>query len=322
MLDSIGRNIDYLRISITDRCNLRCVYCMPEKGVQMLPHEEILTYAEITRLAKIFGELGINKIKITGGEPLVRKDVEQLINDLYADDNIHDVTITTNGIALPEKLAALYAAGVRSYNISLDTLDDKKYHCITRFDQGKKVKQAIDMLLTYPDVNIKINAVMTKGMEEDCVALARYAKDHDIKVRFIELMPIGEGLHLQPLYEDDLKQLLTAAYGPLEVVKGIKGNGPCHYVKAAGFKGAIGFISSMSHKFCSSCNRLRLTCDGYLKPCLQYESKVDLKCLLRNGASDDKIKEEIIMCIKNKPKCHEFENIKETDIRGMSKIGG
>lgn len=322
MTDGFGRNIDYLRISITDRCNLRCKYCMPEDGVQMIDHDEILTFDEIEHLVRLFAQEGIRKIKITGGEPLVRKDVEVLIKNLYAIEGIEDITITTNGVLLDEKLDALVEAGVDSYNISLDTLSKNKYEAITRCACFDKVEKSIFDIIKRGNLNVKLNAVPMKGMEEDCLALARLAKDYDVKVRFIEVMPIGEGSSLNGLFEDKLMRMFEEEFGELKPLTHVRGHGPCHYVSGKDFKGAIGFISSISHKFCSSCNRLRLTCEGFLKPCLQYDLGVDLKTMLRNGESDEVIRAAIADCIKNKPRCHEFESMNLTDSRVMSKIGG
>ena len=328
MLDEYNREIDYVRISVTDRCNLRCVYCMPEKGVEFIPHEEILTYEEIICLCQSFAKLGISKVKITGGEPLARKNLPYLIKSIKDIEGIKNITLTTNGVVLADQVDKLVKAGIDSINISLDTLNPKHFKTLTRFDKIEQVKKGIKETLKYKNVTLKLNCVpLNTENSEDILDLVSLAKDNLIHVRFIEVMPIGMGRELEGFTEDEIKQLISERHGTLTPYEVSLGNGPAHYYKVEGLKGKIGFISAVSHKFCSSCNRIRLTSDGYLKNCLQYASGLDLKKILRTGASDEKLIEEIALAIANKPKEHHFIEYKEDnpdDIenRRMSQIGG
>lgn len=325
MLDGQGRNIDYLRISITDRCNLRCVYCMPEEGVKCLSHSEILTFDEIERIVRVMAERhGFKKIKLTGGEPLVRLGCAELAKRLKSIEGITDVTITTNGVTLERDMPALYDAGIRAVNVSLDTLDRDRFKELTRRDELDSVLGGIRKVMEYPDVTLKINCVPISGHDEDLVALASIAKHNPIHVRFIEVMPIGYGKRFKQKNEDDIIKVLEKHYGELTPDNGTYGNGPSHYFSAEGFLGKIGFISAISHKFCSSCNRIRLTSEGYLKTCLQYETGVDLREILRSGGDDDTLAAAIEKAILEKPICHSFFDEKNgpEEERGMSQIGG
>ena len=322
--DSFGRNIDYLRLSITDRCNLRCVYCMPEEGVEMITHTDVLRYDEMIRICRLMAELGMKKIKVTGGEPLARKGVESLIRDLKQMDGIEKVTLTTNGVELAGKISALHEAGVDGINISLDTLDRELFREITRRDVLEKVLEGIDAVLQYPDIPLKINCVPMGKEEQDLVKLAGLAKDKMLHVRFIEMMPIGTGKDYCFLSEGDIRRQLEAVYGPMKPYKKVQGNGPCQYYELEGFQGKIGFISAISHKFCDECNRIRLTSQGFLKTCLQYNKGKDLRTLMREGASDEVIKAAIMEAIEAKPRAHQFHDaqIVEENSMGMSQIGG
>lgn len=324
MLDQRGRKIDYIRISITDRCNLRCVYCMPKEGVKLLPHDEILSYDEITYIVRCMALLGVKKVKITGGEPLVRRECDRLIRDLKQIPGIERVTLTTNGVLLKEMADKLAAAGIDAINVSLDTMDREQYAQITRVDCLNETLEGIKAVLAYPQIRLKINCVPTDYNRDNLCAIAGLAKEHPIHVRFIEMMPIGYGKQFEFCSEDMVKQLLCEAYGPMKSFDGILGNGPSHYFSLDGFKGKIGFISSLSHKFCGQCNRVRLTAEGFLKCCLQYDSGVDLKKMLREGAREQDIEEAIREAIWRKPESHHFkEEILETDEqRSMSQIGG
>ncbi len=324
MLDLYGRNIDYIRISVTDRCNLHCSYCMPEGAVKWQKEEEQLQPEEIVRLSKLFSGLGIKKVKLTGGEPLLRKELPFLIRHLKKDCHMEEVTLTTNGIFLKKQLDGLLQAGIDGVNISLDTLDRELYYKITGKDALPDVKIAIEEASERKDLLLKLNCVLINQTEEDLFSIANLAKERKIAVRFIEQMPIGFARGTQTLKEDTVKQLFEKKYGTLLPVTEKCGNGPAHYFTVKGFAGSIGFISALSHKFCDTCNRVRLTSDGFLKPCLQYETGTDLKKLLRLGADDDAIREEIRKTIKSKPQCHQFEGGKNenTEHRNMSEIGG
>ena len=319
MKDRLGREIDYIRISITDRCNLRCGYCMPECGVPSVSHDMILRFDEIVRLVKIFCSLDIKNVKITGGEPLVRKGAVGLIKDIKAIDGIEKVSLTTNGILLSENLNALAEAGIEGINISLDTLDRQKYMKITGFDGLNTVLKVIDECRAFPEIRIKINAVTLDDYNRDEICtLADFAADMGVTLRFIEMMPIGLGTGFGGYNQDEIMTVLEEAYGPAKTINEEVGSGPAKYYSFEGLKGRIGFISPISHKFCRSCNRIRLTSEGLLRPCLGSEMGTDLRNPMRDDASDEELASRICEEIMNKPAGHCFE---ATDSL-MSKIGG
>lgn len=324
MIDEYGRTIDYIRISIIDRCNLRCVYCMPEEGVETVPHAEILTYDEIERLAGILASLGIRKIKLTGGEPLMRKGVIGLIRKLKGTDGIEQVTITTNGVTLEGQMEELAKAGIDGINLSLDTLDSQVFEKITRRQCFEQVMRGFRAALSYPEIPLKINCVPMGISGQNIADLAELARNYPVHVRYIEMMPIGLGKQFDFCSEDSILEELKGRFGEYQVCEEKLGNGPGHYYSFEGFQGKIGFISALSHKFCSSCNRVRLTSQGFLKTCLQYDTGTDLKILLRGGASDERIREVIRDTILQKPSGHQFtEKAKEHgEMHMMSQIGG
>lgn len=326
MVDLCNRTIDYIRISLTDRCNLRCVYCMPEEGVEDLPHSKMLTYEEIFRLCRCFASLGIHKVKLTGGEPLVRKGVPYLVEQLKQIEGIDQITITSNGILLKSQMEQLVKAGIQGVNISLDTLDREKFARLTRFDQLGQVLEGIETALSYPDISTKINCVplWDKDIDKTVIQMTELAKESSLHVRFIELMPIGMGRTFKSYGEEALKGIIEGVYGPLKPFQEVLGNGPCAYYSLEGFKGKIGFISAVSHKFCGQCNRIRLTSDGYLKNCLQYSSSVNLKEKMEQGISDEALTELIYETIQKKPTGHQFGKAVqgEGEEKKMSQIGG
>lgn len=325
MLDKLNRKIDYLRISVIDRCNLRCVYCMPEEGIESIPHDEILTYDEILRICEIVSELGIRKIKITGGEPLVRKDIVNLIRDIKNIDKIEQVTLTTNGILLHEMLDDLYDAGIDAINISLDTLNKDNFKKITRRDGLEKVLMSIDKAYDL-GIRVKINCLAIRDFNlSELVEIASFAKDREIDVRFIELMPIGFGKKYTQIDNDEILSILESRFGTFEIVTEKRGNGPAKYYRNQNMKGCIGFISAISHEFCESCNRIRLTSSGFLKLCLHYNKGIDLKEPIRNGISDEDLKKLIHDTIWNKPISHKFGHASEEqdiELKNMVQIGG
>ena len=325
MLDKLNRKIDYLRISVIDRCNLRCVYCMPEEGVESIPHEEILTYDEILRICETVSQLGIKKIKITGGEPLVRKDIVNLIRDIKNLDKIEQVTLTTNGILLYDMLDDLYDAGIDAINISLDTLKEDNFKQITRRDGLEKVLMAIDKAYDL-GIRVKINCLAIRDFNINELAdIANFAKDREIDVRFIELMPIGFGKKYTQIDNDEILSILESNFGTFEPVTEKRGNGPAKYYKNKDMKGCIGFISAISHEFCESCNRIRLTSNGFLKLCLHYNKGIDLKAPIRSGISDEDLKVLIYDTIWNKPLSHKFGHTngeKDIEVKNMVQIGG
>lgn len=324
MLDIYNRKIDYIRISITDRCNLRCIYCMPEEGIKLIDHKEVLSYEEIIRLCRQFAKIGISKVKITGGEPLVRKDVHKLIKAIKEIDGIDNVTMTTNGILLENVIDDLVNAGLDAVNISIDTLREDRYREITRLGDINKVMRGIKKCLTYKNLKVKINCVPIKGEnEEELLELINLCKDNDISIRFIEIMPIGLGRNMKGFTDEEIIEIVERNIGKLTPYHGKLGNGPSNYYSLEGYKGKIGFISAVNHKFCESCNRVRLTCEGFLKACLQYSIGTDLRELLRSGKSDEEILEAIKNTIYNKPEEHSFNLIIEKEEqKGMSQIGG
>lgn len=325
MIDKLNRNIEYLRISVTDRCNLRCVYCMPEEGVENIPHNEILSYDEILRICKCVSTLGIKKIKITGGEPLVRKDIVSLIKDIKKIDGIEQVTLTTNGVLLYDMAEDLYKAGIDSVNVSLDTLNRDKFLKITRRDKFKNVSMAVDKLVNL-GVRVKINCLAIKEHNlDEIVKIVQYSKNNNIDVRFIELMPIGYGKNYTGISNEVILRLLEEQYGKFEKIKEKRGNGPAVYYSNEEFKGCVGFISAISHEFCETCNRVRLTANGFLKLCLHYNKGIDLKDHLRNNITDEDLRNMIRKAIENKPLGHNFyhdSDMNNIENKNMVQIGG
>lgn len=324
MIDGYGRTIDYIRISVTDRCNLRCTYCMPEKGTLSVPHEEILSYEEIIDLAGIFASLGIHKIRLTGGEPLVRKNLSFLVKKLKQVSGIHQVTLTTNGIFLYDQMDELAAAGIDGINISLDTLNPQLFEKITRRNGLEDVLQGFHKALEYPQVPLKINCVPMGIEGQNITDMAMLAKKYPVYVRYIEMMPIGLGKQFVGQSEEAVLRELKLRFGEYQNFEKVPGNGPGHYYQFEGFCGKIGFISAVSHKFCDSCNRVRLTSGGFLKPCLQYETGIDLKKLLRQNESEECIRAAIEDTIRKKPHGHQFGKKQDgnTENRMMWQIGG
>lgn len=296
MEDTFRRNIRYLRISVTDRCNLRCKYCLPE-DVEFYPQEHILTYDEIYRLARIFAVLGVDTIRITGGEPLVRRDCVDLIGDIKKLPGIQKVRITTNGVYLPENIDRLASMGLDGINISLDTLDPVLFKEMTGYDKFDKVWQGIMGALEH-NIKVKINCVLVKGMNEhEIMPLTKLAEKYPIDVRFIELMPIETACasnQLKGVHADQVMDIIRYTYQDVVADSEERGLGPAKYFKSPTMKGSVGFIDPMSHGFCANCNRLRLTSEGFLKLCLYHEDGTNLKDLLRNGASDQSIELAII----------------------------
>ena len=324
MIDGYGRTIDYIRISVTDRCNLRCTYCMPEKGTLSVPHEEILSYEEIINLAGIFASLGIHKIRLTGGEPLVRKNLSFLVKKLKQVSGIHQVTLTTNGIFLYDQMDELAAAGIDGINISLDTLNPQLFEKITRRNGLEDVLQGFYKALEYPQIPLKINCVPMGIEGQNITDMAMLAKKYPVYVRYIEMMPIGLGKQFVGQSEEAVLRELKLRFGEYQNSEKVPGNGPGHYYQFEGFCGKIGFISAVSHKFCDSCNRVRLTSGGFLKPCLQYETGTDLKKLLRQNESEECIRAAIEDTIRKKPHGHQFGKKQDgnTENRMMWQIGG
>lgn len=323
MLDKNGRRIEYLRISITDRCNLRCVYCMPESGVSSIEHAQILSFEEITRLVRIMTGLGIKHIRLTGGEPMARRGCLDLVQSLSAVPGVESISMTSNGILLKDKVHQAKLAGLSALNISIDALNPSVYSRLTR---GGDVSQALCTLRQAVEegLHVKVNTVPIRGFnEEELTPIAHLAKEAPICVRFIELMPIGYGAQAERIPYAEVVQQLREAFGaPVEDGQ-TYGHGPARYVRYPDFKGAVGFISAVSHEFCASCNRVRLTADGRLKLCLNHTKGIDLRAMLRQGAEDREILDTVRSAIADKPGRHAFyESIRDHEVRSMNAIGG
>jgi len=326
MKDKFNREINYARISVTDRCNLRCRYCMPECGVKKIPHTDILTLEEILRVVKIFSRLGIKKIRLTGGEPLLRRNLSLLISEIKNISGIEQIFLTTNGVLLKNLAPELIAAGLDGINLSLDTLNENIFNNLTR---RKLFNQVLDGFYYLVDKNLslKINCVPLSGVNEsEIINLATLAKNYPVKVRFIELMPIGCAFEsgLQGIPSAEIFSTLENNFGEfLPVYEENYLKGPAKYFKPRNFIGEIGFIDALEHKFCLNCNRIRLTAEGFLKTCLSFNSGLDVKNLLRSGENDEKILEKIRETIFFKPKEHFFDGDKKfRDSRQMYQVGG
>lgn len=323
MNDNRGRRIDYLRISVTDRCNLRCRYCMPEEGTELFSHDEMLSLEELVRVCRCAAKLGISRIKLTGGEPLVRKNVVWLAGQLRDIPGIEDITMTSNGILLAEMAADLKRAGISCVNVSLDTLDAKRFAMITRRDSYEAVMRGIRSAKE-AGLEVKINcAVMEDFQEPDVLDFAEFSIHNGIPVRFIEMMPIGQGRSFTALDNDRLLEVLKRCYQDVVPVEKQMGNGPAVYYAFADGKGCVGFISAVHHRFCGQCNRVRLTSDGYLKLCLAHEDGVNLRDVIRSGAGDGQLKAVMAESIGRKPEGHLFGSGKrEETCINMNRIGG
>ena len=329
--DPLGRQIDYIRLSVTDRCNFRCVYCMPPEGVPSIPHTEILSFEEFLRFCRISAGLGISRYKITGGEPLCRKGVLSFIGSLKALHGVEQVTLTTNAVLLETALEKLGQAAQSCLpdciNVSLDTLSPRLFSEITRSTTPVEAVTSAIIRARSLGFPVKINVVPGAGQgPEDIISLTRFALDHDVHIRFIEIMPIGDSKDHRGLSQEAIYNALSGHFGPLAPLSPDLpplGNGPAVYHAVQGHTARVGFISAVSHKFCSTCNRIRLTSQGFLKTCLQHEHGVSIKPLLRNNASDDDIRQAIITAVRNKPVGHTFADIsrKGTSFY-MSNIGG
>jgi len=327
LIDTFGRTHNNLRISVTDRCNIRCFYCMPENDVQFMDRREILSFEEIERFARIAAALGVDKLRVTGGEPLVRKDLPCLIEKLIAIPGIHDLAMTTNGVLLAEQARPLYEAGLRRLNIHLDTLDRARFLEITRRDDLDKVLEGIEVCRRMGFGPIKINAVAVKGLTEpDVIPLARFGRERNIEVRFIEFMPLdAQALwdRSRVLLADDMVAMLSSEICPLEEIPDRDARAPATEYRFADGVGRVGFIASVSRPFCLNCNRLRLTSDGKLRYCLFALEEADVKTLLRNGGPDEAIADVIRGNVRAKWIGHEINSAKFVPPpRPMYSIGG
>ncbi|MFZ3100702.1 MAG: GTP 3',8-cyclase MoaA [Desulfitobacteriaceae bacterium] len=323
MQDQFKRQIEYLRISVTDRCNLRCRYCMPENGVDWMTHEAILTFEEILRIIKISTRLGFKRFRITGGEPLVRKDILSFLQQASEIPSVEDLMLTTNGILLAEYALELKKAGVKRVNISLDTLDTQRFRENTRGGELEKVLQGVLRSREVGLDPVKLNVVVIRSFNLDELAkFLELARQSPIHVRFIELMPIGASADSSADFVSIGEMKDSLGLSGLEVKKDILGGGPAEYIRPEGYQGSIGFISALSQHFCDTCNRVRLTADGKLRPCLHSPQEIDLKGLLRTGKTDSEIADVFATAVWHKPAEHHMNDQPWQDKRVMSQIGG
>ncbi len=324
-LDRFGRTIKYLRISLTDRCNLRCIYCMPE-DMTFRPREELLQDEEIFTLVRVFASLGFEKIRLTGGEPTVRANVVDIVRHIASTPGIREVTMTTNGILLPRLAHPLAEAGLKRVNISLDTLNPVKFRRLTRWGDIEDVLDGIHAAEEAGLTPIKINAVIVRGYnEEDVVDLARLTLDHPWQVRFIEMMPFAGVTEVQLRLAVRVPEMMTRiqqALGPLTPVNGGRLDGEARVYRLPNAQGTVGFIATLSQPFCASCTRARLTADGHLRMCLLREYEVDLLTPLRQGASEEELRQIILKAVWEKPWGHGLYQGEIPLDRTMNQIGG
>jgi len=327
LIDTFHRIHDNLRISVTDRCNIRCFYCMPEDNVKYMPREEILSFEEIERFAGIAASLGVTKLRLTGGEPLVRKDLPVLIRKLAAIPGIQDLALTTNGVLLAQHAQELYSAGLRRLNVHLDTLDRERFLRITRRDDLDKVLEGLDVAQRLGFGPIKINAVAVKNLlEPDLVPLALFGRERGIEIRYIEFMPLdAQGLWARDsvLTAGEIIETLSREIAPLLEIPDRDPRAPATEYRFADGIGRVGFIASVSRPFCLNCNRIRLTSDGKLRYCLFAIEETDVKTLLRNGAPDEEIAATIRATVHQKWLGHEINSAQfVAPPRPMYAIGG
>jgi len=324
LIDPFGRRIEYIRLSVTDRCDLRCVYCMPKSFKGFEVPQDWLSFDEVERVIAAFGNLGVSRVRITGGEPLIRKDLPELALRLSKLQGINDLSLSTNAVQLARHAAALKAAKVTRLNVSLDSLDPTNFSKITNGGKLEKVLAGLQAAKQEGFSPIKINMVVMKGVNDHEVQdMVEFCIEHDFTLRFIETMPVGEsGLAASNQYVDlqEVKKQLAQKY---ELVPGVMpGGGPARYVRVAGTELRIGFITPISQHFCETCNRVRLSVDGTLYLCLGQSDKVELRPLLRAGISDGDLRDTIINAISLKPERHEFKEKPQQIVRFMSMTGG
>jgi cyclic pyranopterin phosphate synthase len=327
LIDGFGRVHDNLRISVTDRCNIRCFYCMPEENVKFEAREKLLSFEEMERFVRIAVKLGVRKLRITGGEPLLRKNLSTLIRKLVSIEGLQDLALTTNGVLLAAQAEELYDAGLRRINVHLDTLDRERFLKITRRDELHRVLEGIEVCRRLGYGPIKINAVAVKNLvEQDIVPLARYGREHNIEIRYIEFMPLdAQGLWLRDkvLTADEMIAMLGREISPLEEVPDRDPRAPATDYRFADGTGTVGFIASVSRPFCLNCNRLRLTADGKVRYCLFAIEETDVRTLLRSGAPDEAVADAVRGCISEKWIGHQINSVQFVPPpRPMYSIGG
>jgi GTP 3',8-cyclase len=326
MADAFNRPITYLRVSVTDKCNLRCVYCMPESGLPWLRRDELLSYEEIVEIVRAAAGAGVRAIRLTGGEPLVRRNLDRLVAGIASIGGIEDIALSTNAVLLEEQLPALIAAGLRQINVSLDTLDAQRFEVIARRPGLANVLRGIDAAIAAGLRPVKINCVVMRGQNDDEIpAFAQMTKERAVYVRFIEVMPVHENLALQAGTYVSSGEILerVASIGDIRPVDGPPGNGPARYFAFDGAPGAVGVISPLSHDYCDRCNRVRLSADGRLRLCLFGDQHLDLRTPLRNGASTEELSGLFRAGMAIKPERHHLKlGEASSRMRAFSEIGG
>lgn len=327
LIDGFGRIHNNLRISVTDRCNIRCFYCMPAENVQFMPRTDLLSFEEIARFVYVCVGLGVNKVRLTGGEPLVRKDLHKLVELIAAIDGVHDIGITTNGILLAEQAQALWDAGLRRINVSLDALDPVKFKEITRREGYEKVLEGIQAAQRVGFDPVKVNAVSVRGMtESEIVPFGRFARETGAEIRFIEFMPLDADNAWERdkvLFAHEILERLAAEIMPLIPVPDADPHAPASEFVFEDGVGRIGFIASVSQPFCANCDRFRITADGKIRNCLFSLEETDVRALLRSGASDAAIAEAVRACVASKWEGHQINTAKFIQPqRPMYSIGG
>ncbi len=325
LIDRYDRNLNYLRISITDHCNLKCLYCMPREAIPKLPHREILRYEEILRIVRVGTTLGITKIRITGGEPLVRKGVYAFLSQLTQLEGLEDISLTTNGVLLKDNIIKIRSANIKRINISLDTLNKTKFKQITGHDYFDQIWEGIHLARKMGFYPIKINVVPLKGINDDeLVEIARLSIEYPFHIRFIEYMPMGSNQisSNSHILGPAIKELIQPL-GKLVPVDKSFNDGPAERFKFESARGEIGFICPISRHICGTCNRLRLTASGQLRPCLMSNDQEDLKSLLRQGCSDEELAEGFLNAVRHKPSKHKLNDENHARISAqMCAIGG
>ena len=322
MIDKFGRKVDYLRISVTENCNLKCIYCIDDNILNTYKND-ILSDDEIVKIATECASLGIKKIRITGGEPLVRKNIENLIYRLNNIKEIEEIYITTNGVLLNDKIEILKENGLTGVNISLDSLNKDRFKKLTKFDKLKEVLLSIDKALEL-GLKVKINTVIVDDINKDeIIDFVKLTKDKNIDIRFIELMPIGAAKKYKGISNEEILNIIKNNFKNIQVENKSKRSGPANYIRVDNYKGKIGFISPISNCFCEDCNRIRLTSTGFLKKCLHYNYGIDLKKHIRSNISNKDLKELIYLNIYDKPQNHLFmKDCDDKENKYMNKIGG
>lgn len=319
IVDQSGRIIDYVRVSVTQKCNLRCMYCMPENAHFI---EEKLSFDDDLKLLKVFHDLGVKKVKITGGEPLIRKDIDKFVHELKHNIGFDSVTITTNGILLNNYIDSFLESGIDGINISLDSLKPEVYEKITRGGDFNKVMGAIDELIARGYKKTKLNVVAIKGVNDDEILdFVEFANTHLVAIRFIELMPISEATNFKGVKREEILEKIESKYGKKSLIGEKLGNGPAEYYTFENFNGKVGFIDAVGNSFCENCNRVRIDSNGKLRLCLEYNDGISMRDFINGEISEEDFKEKLKGAIYRKPLSNDFDKNSVNDFN-MNNIGG